>query len=101
MNTKKETQKTSPSYNSEVTQEDMDALRKKGLSMDSGDDRLLQNRKKRIDFSGDDLDVPGRNDINLTPSAGITDEENSLFGQGGEQNENLEAPERANMDKSS
>jgi len=88
------------SYNPEVTQEDFDALGKKGLSMDLGDDRLLQERKERIDFHGKDLDIPGRNEVNLTSSTGLTDEENSLFGQGGEHNENLEAPERANTNKS-
>jgi len=86
-------------YNPEVTQEDLDALGKKGLSMDLGDDRLLQERKDRIDFYGRDLDIPIRDGVNLTPNAGLVDEENSLFGQGGERNENLEAPERANTDK--
>jgi hypothetical protein len=88
-------------YNSDITQEDLNNLRKEGLSMDTGDDRLLQNRKEGIDFTGKDLDVPGRNKLNLTPNAGISDEENSLYGQGGERKENLEAPERANTDKSS
>ncbi|MFD0798398.1 hypothetical protein ACFQZJ_13075 [Maribacter chungangensis] len=46
----------------------MNALRKRGMSMDPGDDRLLQNRKERIDFSGKDLDIPGRDTVHLTPS---------------------------------
>lgn len=97
---KKDTTK-SLAYNPEVTQEDMDNLRKKGLSMDSGDDLLLQRRNEHIDFSGSDLDVPGRDEINLTSSTGIPDEENSLHGQDGERNENLEATERTNTDRSS
>jgi hypothetical protein len=69
--------------------------------MDTGDDRLLQNRKEGIDFTGKDLDVPGTNASNVMPSAGISDEENTLYGQGDERKENLEAPERANTNKSS
>lgn len=87
-------------YNPEITKEDMQALGKKGLRNDLGDDRLLQSREERIDFAGKYLDVPRGNDINLTPSSGLKDEENTLYGQGGERNENLEAPERANRDKS-
>lgn len=87
-------------YNSNVTKDDLQALGKKGLSMDTGDDSLLQDRDEKIDFSGENLDVPGRNEINLTPNLGLKDEENTLYGQGGESNDNLEAPERANLDKS-
>lgn len=87
-------------YNSNVTKDDLQALGKKGLNMDTGDDSLLQDRKERIDFSGEDLDVPGRHEANLTPNSGLKDEENSLFGQGGDRKDNLEEPERANLDKS-
>ncbi|QWX83981.1 hypothetical protein H0I23_16265 [Cellulophaga sp. HaHaR_3_176] len=87
-------------YNSNVTEDDLQALGKKGLSMDTGDDSLLQDRKDNIDFTGEDLDVPGRHEVNLTPNLGLKDEENSLYGQGGESKDNLEEPERANLDKS-
>ncbi|MFC4096151.1 hypothetical protein [Euzebyella saccharophila] len=84
-------------YNPNLTEEDLKILKDKNLSMDNGDDRLLQNRKNPIDFSGEQLDVPGRkkNQQDL-----LTDEENSLYAQGGERNENLEQPERANSTKS-
>ncbi|WP_158975475.1 hypothetical protein [Cellulophaga sp. L1A9] len=87
-------------YNSNVTEDDLQALGKKGLSMDTGDDSLLQDRKNRIDFSGEDLDVPGRYEVNLTPNLGLKDEENTLYSQGGDSKDNLEEPERANLDKS-
>ncbi|MDO6766645.1 MULTISPECIES: hypothetical protein [Cellulophaga] len=87
-------------YNSNVTKDDLQALGKKGLSMDAGDDSLLQKRENRVDFSGDELDVPGRNEPNTTNHLKLKDEENSLFGQGGESKDNLEEPERANLDKS-
>ncbi|WP_165749120.1 hypothetical protein [Cellulophaga sp. Z1A5H] len=87
-------------YNSNVTEDDLQALGKKGLSMDTGDDSLLQDREEQIDFSGEDLDVPGRHEVNLTPNLGLKDEENSLYSQGGDSKDNLEEPERANLDKS-
>lgn len=85
-------------YNKSITKDDLQALHKKGLGIDNGDDRLLQMRSERIDFSGKALDVP-RRDNNLTPSNGINDEGNTLSAQGGKRNENLEAPERANSHK--
>ncbi|WFO14647.1 hypothetical protein M601_011785 [Cellulophaga baltica 4] len=87
-------------YNSNVTEDDLQALGKKGLSMDTGDDSLLQDRKDRIDFSGEDLDVPGRHEVNLTPNLGLKDEENSLFGQGGDDKENLEESKSDTFDRS-
>ena len=61
--------------------------------------RILFDPKESIDFQGKDLDVPGRHQSNLNTKKSITDEENTLFAQGGEDNENLEAPERANTSK--
>lgn len=92
---------TQTTYNAELTQDDLKALGKKGLRMDTGDDRLLQNRSERIDFTGKDLDVPKDGGNNLSSSSGPVDEENTLFGQGGERKENLETPERANKNNGS
>ncbi|MCL5246274.1 hypothetical protein M4I21_10675 [Cellulophaga sp. 20_2_10] len=90
---------TKATYNSDITEDDISALGEKGLRADSEDDRLLLDRKESIDFQGKDLDVPGRHQSNLNTKKSITDEENTLFAQGGEDNENLEAPERANTSK--
>lgn len=92
--------KTNASNTSEITEEDKNALHKKGLSMNQGDDKMLQHRDREVDFAGKGLDVPMGKEANFTPSSGIPDEENALYAQGGERNENLEAPERANLDKS-
>ncbi|WP_052188227.1 hypothetical protein [Cellulophaga sp. Hel_I_12] len=81
-------------YNPNVTANDKTALGKKGLSMDTGDDRLLEKRKEKIDFAGEDLDVPGRNEKNQNSHQNLKDEENSLYGQGGANNDNLETTER-------
>lgn len=42
-----------------VTQEDLEALGPKDLSMDMGDDEQLKHRTTPIDFSANDLDIPG------------------------------------------
>ncbi|WP_373517871.1 hypothetical protein [Pricia sp.] len=99
-NVNKKPQDVKEEYNLEVTKEDIDALGKKSLSTYGGDDRLLEKRKKDIDFSGKDLDIPGRGAINTANTKNLKDEENTLYGQGAESKEGLEAPERANTDKS-
>lgn len=99
-NVNKKPQDTKERYNPEITKDDMDALGKKGLSMDGGNDRFLEKREKTIDFSGKDLDIPGRDILNNVNTKNLKDEENTLYGQGSESKEGLEAPERANADKS-
>ncbi len=96
----KKPQVTKEAYNPEVTEKDIDALGTKGLSMDAGDDRLLEKRRGKLDFTGKDLDIPGRDTVNNAHTKKLKDEENTLYGQGAESKEGLEAPERANTDKS-
>lgn len=86
-------------YNSNITEDDISAIGEKGLRADSEDDRLLIDREESVDFQGKDLDIPGRSRSGINTTQIITDEENTLFGQGGEDNENLEAPERANVSR--
>lgn len=93
-------QNSKENYDSDVSPKENDALRDKGLSMDSGDDRLLERRQQKIDFTGKGLDVPGRQTLNNANTKNLNDEENTLYGQGAESKDGLEAPERANMDKS-
>jgi len=80
-------------YNSDITEEDLQAIGDEGLRADSKGDRYLMKREKNIDFEGKDLDIPNRDKRAANRSRKLTDEENTLFGQGGERNENLEAPE--------
>ncbi|MDT7829400.1 hypothetical protein RQM65_12040 [Pricia sp. S334] len=103
----KEPKKSKEKYNSEVTKENINALGSQGLSMDTGDDRLLEKRnqssgeaKRETDFTGKNLDIPGRDIPNTANTKKLKDEENTLYGQGAESKEDLEAPERANTDKS-
>lgn len=87
-------------YKSDITKDDLQAIGKKDLRADSEADRLLLDRKEKVDFIGKDLDLPRKTNKDKNISKDIVDEENTLYGQGGESKENLEAPKRANLDKS-
>ncbi|MBK5209671.1 MAG: hypothetical protein JJE44_09230 [Flavobacteriaceae bacterium] len=81
----------SKKYNEEVTKEDKAALSDKSgnLRNDQGDDRILKRRKRKVDFEGKDLDIPGRKlPVNRTKKI-IKDEENQLYSLGNEDNEDL------------
>lgn len=79
-------------YNSNITKEDLNTLgdKKGNLRNDSGDDRLLKFREKKVDFTAEELDVPNRNLPNDKTKKTLKDEENQVYSQGSEQNENLE-----------
>lgn len=79
---------------SDVTDEDLQALGPKDLSMDMGEDEeLLKNRVWPVDMAGEDLDVPGASDDSngQDESIGQEDEENDFYSLGGDRHEdNLE-----------
>lgn len=79
---------------SDVTQEDLQALGPKDLSMDMGEDEeLLKNRVWPVDMAAGDLDVPGVPDDNnsMNQAIGPEDEENDFYSLGGDRHEdNLE-----------
>jgi len=85
--------KKTESYNPEITEADKKVLGDKSgnLHTDSGDDELLKNRKKSIDFAGGDLDVPGRTLPKNKSEGKLKDEENQMYSQGGPGNEDLES----------
>ncbi len=87
-----ESDKNKEKYNSDITKDDLQALGKKtkNIRTDQGDDRMLQNREKDVDFSGGNLDVPGRNLPKNKTKKKLKDEENQLYSQGGSGNEDLE-----------
>ena len=81
--------KKEQSYNADLTQLDKDILNQKNIHNDGGADEQLRNRKKEVDFTGSDLDIPtGAKTTNQT--TGLKDEENKLYSQGGSRNNNLE-----------
>ncbi|HLS29218.1 MAG TPA: hypothetical protein VK021_00010 [Flavobacteriaceae bacterium] len=83
------TKKEKLRYNPEVTEEDLEKLSHKNIK-GYGDDRQLRQRKKKVDFAGEDLDIPGSKKAEESRKKGLPDEENQLFGQGGPAKENLE-----------
>lgn len=74
----------------EVTNEDLEALGPKDLSMDMGDDEQLKHRTRPVDFAGNDLDVPGSELDDEQEEKGSEDEENNNYSLGGDSKENLD-----------
>lgn len=70
---------------SDVTNEDLEALGPKDLSMDMGDDeKLLKNRVWPVDMAGEDLDIPGSELDDENEAIGSEDEENNSYSLGGD-----------------
>lgn len=90
MENKKKNQEKNQDYNSDITQHDKDILGDKheNLRRDGGDDQQLIDRKKQVDFEGEDLDVPGRTLPEDRTKKTLKDEENQLYSQGGESDNN-------------
>ena len=86
------TDKKSQSYNPNITEDDKKALGSKAgnLKTTLSDDALLKNRKEPVDFTGKDLDIPGRELPKERTKKTLKDEENQLYSQGGPGNEHLE-----------
>lgn len=76
--------------NFDVTEEDMEALGPKDLSMDMGDDEQLKHRNRPVDFTGEDLDIPGSELDDDQEEVGSEDEENNSYSLGGDDKNNLD-----------
>jgi hypothetical protein len=74
----------------DVTEEDMEALGPKDLSLDMGDDEQLKHRNRPVDFTGEDLDVPGTELDDDQEERASEDEENNIYSLGGDEKNNLE-----------
>ncbi|SMD45087.1 hypothetical protein SAMN00777080_3729 [Aquiflexum balticum DSM 16537] len=83
-------QEKNPDKEYELTPEDRKALGPKDLSMDGGDDEELLRRKRKVDFAGEDLDIPGSELDDAQEEIGSEDEENNLYSLGSDDNEELE-----------
>lgn len=85
-------------YNPEITEEDKKMLRSdnKNIHNDQVDDLNLKNRNKKVDFAGEDLDIPGRENAQKGKGmTGLNDEENKLHAQGGDRKNHLERDDSA------
>lgn len=90
-NPKNPTEKTTQKLAEEarVTKDDLEALGPKSanLSDDDGDDEQLLHRKEKVDFAGEDLDVPGSELDDEQEKIGSEDEENNAYSQSNEDEE--------------
>ncbi len=84
--------KDKTNYNSEITKEDLRTLGDKegNLKNDLNEDEYLKERKKKVDFTGKDLDIPGRSLPKNKTKKVLKDEENQMYSLGSDDNENLE-----------
>lgn len=89
---KKEKKDDNLPYNPEITEDDLQAIGDKegNLKVDLSDDELLKERKKKVDFTGKGLDIPGRDLPSQKTNKSLKDEENQLYAQGSDDNETLE-----------
>ena len=69
-------------YNPDITAEDKQALNKKGRSMNKGQDKQL-DRDKPVDFTADNMDIPGSNQTSKNDKEKLVDEENYQFNKKG------------------
>lgn len=60
--------------------------------MDMGDDEQLKHRTRPVDFSAQDLDVPGAELDDEKEAIGSEDEENNSYSLGGDNHKDLEEP---------
>tara|TARA_R110002012_G_scaffold116415_3_gene264137 strand:+ start:763 stop:1062 length:300 start_codon:yes stop_codon:yes gene_type:complete len=98
MKTEESNNKENLPYNPEVTKEDLQTLRNDNANLhnDNQSDQQLINREEKVDFTGKDLDIPGRTSAqkNNGPN-GLNDEENKLHSQGSDRKNNLERDDAA------
>ncbi|WPR73663.1 hypothetical protein [Algoriphagus sp. NG3] len=70
-----------------VTEDDLQALGSKdaNLSDDGGDDEQLIERDRRVDFTGEEMDVPGSELDDEQEEIGSEDEENNFYSNSDEE----------------
>ncbi len=87
-------------YDPNINQDDKQALNPKGHSMNRGQDKPLAERKRPVDFAGGDLDIPGRNERDMSnESSGLPDEENFQFKEQGTRSNTEKAKDHPNPDR--
>lgn len=76
----------------QLTKEDMEALgaKVKNLRNDGGDDEMLRDRKRPVDFAGNELDIPGEELDDAQENVGSEDEENNHYSLGTAHNEDVD-----------
>ncbi len=71
-------------YDPNINEDDKQALQERGHNMNPSDDRFLAERDRPVDFTAEDLDIPGRNQADNThEGTDIPDEENFQYDERG------------------
>jgi hypothetical protein len=74
---------------SNLTKDDFQALASDEIES-AGDDEILENRSWPVDFTGNELDVPGSEDDDAQEEIGSEDEENNSYSLGSDRHSDLD-----------
>jgi hypothetical protein len=74
---------------SDLTKDDFQALASDEIES-TGDDEILENRSWPVDFTGNELDVPGSEDDDAQEEIGSEDEENNSYSLGSDRHSDLD-----------
>jgi hypothetical protein len=80
---------TEPGGDSSLTKDDFLALGSDEVES-TGDDEILANRSWPVDFTGNELDVPGSEDDDASEQIGSEDEENNSYSLGSDRHSDLD-----------
>ncbi|MAZ29381.1 MAG: hypothetical protein CL868_20200 [Cytophagaceae bacterium] len=83
-------------YDPNLSKEEKRMLNDENIHKDGGEDDELRERVDQVDFTGEDLDVPGTPVDKKRKQNDLKDEENQVYSQGGEMENN--DPEEQNAD---
>ena len=78
-----------PGAGSSLTKDDFQALGSDEIES-TGDDEVLANRSWPVDFTGNELDVPGSEDDDSQEQIGSEDEENNSYSLGSDRHSDLD-----------
>jgi hypothetical protein len=81
--------RTNKKQPSDLTKDDFQALASDEIES-AGDDEILTNRVWPVDFSGDDLDIPGSEQDDAQERVGSEDEENNSYSLGSDRHADLD-----------
>lgn len=85
-------------YDPNINRDDEQALHDKNLSMNQNQDKPLSDREN-VDFTGEDLDIPGRDDSNTSDQeTNLPDEGNLQFNERGKRPKKDKNPEHPDPD---
>lgn len=71
-------------YDPNITKDDLRALDERGNTRTSNEERFLAERERPVDFTNEDMDIPGSDEADTTHSGtDLPDEENFQYDESG------------------